>query len=287
MQGYGFLRKKKSLNIRGQLMEIKTPLVMGILNITPDSFYDGGKHNMKKAWLEQTDRMLKEGAAIIDVGAVSTRPGAKLLSEKEELERLIPVIESLLGNFPEIVISVDTFMASVAEKAIEMGAAMINDISAGDFDNKMFETIAKLGVPYIMMHIKGTPENMQKAPKYEDVVKEIIFEFAEKINKLKFMGVNDIIIDPGFGFGKDLDHNFELLAGLKEFKCFELPVMAGVSRKSLINKVLKTRPENALNGTTVLNSFALMNGADILRVHDVKEAVETIKLFTYFKNIPC
>lgn len=285
MQKYGFLRKKKSINIRGQLMEMKTPLVMGILNITPDSFYDGGKHNNKKAWIERTEIMLKEGAAIIDVGAVSTRPGAKLLSEKEELERLMPVIDSLIENFPEIIISVDTFRSYVAEKAVQHGASMINDISAGDFDSKMFEKISELNVPYIMMHMQGTPENMQKAPEYKDVVKEIIHEFSVKINKLKLLGINDIIIDPGFGFGKNLEHNFELLIGLKEFQCFEVPVMAGVSRKSLINKVLKTKPENALNGTTVLNTIALMNGTDILRVHDVKETVEAIKLFTFIKNI--
>ena len=258
---------------------------MGILNITPDSFYDGGKHNNKKAWLEQTAVMLNEGAAIIDVGAVSTRPGADLLTEKQELDRLLPVLDSLVSNFPDIIISVDTFRSGVAEKAVQHGAAIINDISGGDFDKDMFETISKLQVPYIMMHIQGTPENMQQSPQYEDVVKEIIWLFAKKVNQLKLMGVNDIIIDPGFGFGKNLEHNFKLLSGLGEFKCFELPIMVGLSRKSMINKVLNTKPENGLNGTTVLNTIALMKGADMLRVHDVKEAVEAVMLFSEIEYI--
>ncbi len=284
MQDDTFFRKTRTLNVRGKILEIDTPMVMGILNITPDSFYDGGRFDNERSWINQTAVMLKQGATIIDVGTVSTRPGADLLSEKEEIGRLIPVLDSLTENFPEIILSVDTFRSGVAEEAVRHGAGIINDISAGDLDPGMFKTIAKLQLPYIMMHMKGTPESMQQAPQYQNVVKEIIRIFAEKIKKLRLLGANDIIIDPGFGFGKSLDHNFELLAGLKEFQCFELPVMVGISRKSIVNKVLKTKPENALNGTTVLNTVALMQGVNILRVHDVKEAVEAVKLYSVFKK---
>ncbi|MCD4679941.1 MAG: dihydropteroate synthase [Bacteroidales bacterium] len=277
-------RKQKTINCRGNILELGKPLVMGILNITPDSFFDGGKYINKKSWIDKTTQMLNEGAKIIDVGAVSTRPGADMLSEKEEISRLIPVLESLSESFPGIILSVDTFRARVAEEAVRNGASIINDISAGGIDKKMFETIAKLQVPYIMMHMQGKPENMQDAPKYNDVIKEVIKIFAKNIKHLRLLGVNDIIIDPGFGFGKNLEHNFELLAGLKEFKCFEVPLMVGLSRKSMINKILKTKPKNALIGTTVLNTIALMQGTNILRVHDVKEAVEVIKLVFTLKE---
>lgn len=277
-------RKQKTINCRGNILELGKPLVMGILNITPDSFFDGGKYINKKSWIDKTTQMLNEGAKIIDVGAVSTRPGADMLSEKEEIRRLIPVLESLSESFSGIILSVDTFRARVAEEAVRNGASIINDISAGSMDKKMFETIAKLQVPYIMMHMQGKPENMQDAPRYNNVIKEVIRIFAENIKQLRLLGVNDIIIDSGFGFGKSLEHNFELLAGLKEFKCSEVPLMVGLSRKSMINKILKTKPKNALSGTTVLNTIALMQGADILRVHDVKEAVEVIKLVFTLKE---
>lgn len=284
MQDDKCFKKRKTINIKGKILNIYSPMVMGILNITPDSFYDGGKYNKEDDWINRTAQMIDQGAEIIDIGAVSTRPGSKILSCEEELQRLIPVLDTLVSNFNNIIISADTYRAEVAKTAVEHGAAIINDISGGDMDKDMFSTIAELNVPYIMMHIQGTPENMQDSPQYKNVVKEIIMSFALKINELRSLGVNDIIIDPGFGFGKDLDHNYQLLAGLKELQCFELPIMVGVSRKSLINKVLKTKPENALNGTTVLNTIALINGADILRVHDVKEAVEIIKLFKVYNK---
>ena len=251
---------------------------MGILNITPDSFYDGGKFNSDKNWLSQTKKMLFEGADIIDIGAISTKPGAKEINEEEELSRLIPVIKSIKKEFPEIIISVDTYRANVAQQAVCEGAAIINDISAGTFDKKMIQTIAKLNVPYIMMHIQGTPENMQQAPVYDDVIREIIVFFSKQIELCKQAGINDIIIDPGFGFGKTIEHNYQILNNLEMFKIFELPVLVGISRKSMINKLLKTNATEALNGTTSANTIALMKGANILRVHDVKQASEVIKI---------
>ena len=273
-----FFSRKKTINCGGKLLTIDKPLVMGILNITPDSFYDGGFYVSEIDQIKQTEKMLEEGADIIDIGAVSTRPGAKEVSKEEELKKIVSVIELLLKNFPKIIISVDTYRADIAKNAIESGAKIINDISGGMFDSKIFETVADLNVPYIMMHIKGTPENMQLNPNYSDIVKEIIFFFSQQIDKLKKIGVNDIIIDPGFGFGKILENNYELLKKLDNFKIFELPLLVGFSRKSMINKVLNTKPYEALTGTTVLNTIALMNGANILRVHDVKPAVETIKI---------
>ncbi|MDD5571512.1 MAG: dihydropteroate synthase [Bacteroidales bacterium] len=270
------------MNCRGKLLDLSTPVVMGILNVTPDSFYDGGKYNSEKDVLIQAEKMISEGAAIIDVGAVSTKPGAKDVTEEEEKKRLFPLLEKLIKEFPETNFSVDTYRSGVAEMAIDKGAAMINDISAGGFDERMFEVIAKYNVPYIIMHIKGTPQNMQKNPTYENVVKEIMFYFSEKISILKSMGINDIIIDPGFGFGKTVENNYEILKNLRGFETFGLPILVGVSRKSMINKVLSINPEDALNATTSLNTFALMNGANILRVHDVKEAVEAIKIIKMF-----
>src|SRR6185436_411462 len=236
----------------------------------------------EKSIARQVKKMLDEGAAIIDIGAVSTRPGAKEVSEKEELKRLMPVLENLVKKFPGVIFSVDTYRSGVARKAVESGAAIINDISGGNFDKKMFETVGELKVPYILMHIRGTPTTMQQNPVYKNVVKELIIYFSEKIVQLKDHRVNDIIIDPGFGFGKTLEHNFEILRKLSLFKMLDCPLLAGMSRKSMINKVLKTSPENALNGTTVLNTIALMNGANILRVHDVKPAKEAIELFKFY-----
>ncbi|HNW97506.1 MAG TPA: dihydropteroate synthase [Bacteroidales bacterium] len=279
-----FFSSQKSINCCGKLLILEKPVIMGILNITPDSFYDGGKYSAINNIIEHTKIMIDEGAAIIDIGAVSTKPGAKTVSLSEEKKRLLPVVKLLLKEIPEIIISIDTFRSEIAKAAIEEGACIINDISAGQFDEKMFTTIAKLQVPYIIMHIQGTPENMQVAPHYKNVVQEVLYYFSEKINQLVQLGVNDIIIDPGFGFGKTVEHNYDLLNHLDFFRTLNLPILAGVSRKSMINKVLGTKPESALNGTTVLNTMALMKGANILRVHDVKEAVETVKLFNALKN---
>ncbi len=251
---------------------------MGILNITPDSFYDGGKYKTQKDILIQCEKMLSEGVAIIDIGAVSTRPGADKVSKENEITRLLPVLKIIRKYFSEAIISIDTYRSSIAEIVVDTGADIINDISGGNFDDRMFEIIAKLKVPYIMMHIKGTPQNMQQNPTYKNVVKEIKDFFFKKIEELKTIGVNKIIIDPGFGFGKTVEHSYQILNHLDTFKSLGVPVLAGLSRKSMINKVLNTKPKNALNGTTILNTIALLKGADIIRVHDVKEAVEVIKI---------
>ncbi len=279
-----YFNSKRTINCGGKIINLSSPVVMGIINITPDSFYDGGRY--KSIWeiLKQSEKMLYEGASILDIGAVSTRPGAKLVSPDEEQQRILPVLESILKNFSSAVISVDTYNSSTASAVIKNGAHIINDISAGNFDPKMCETIARHNVPYIMMHIKGKPENMQKNPVYNDLVEEIFFYFSQKIEELRKAGVRDIIIDPGFGFGKTVDHNYELLKKLDYFKIFELPVVVGLSRKSMINKVLNIQPDDALNGTTVLNAIALTKGADILRVHDVKQAVEAIKLIEKYRQ---
>ncbi|MCD4727285.1 MAG: dihydropteroate synthase [Pirellulales bacterium] len=261
-------------------IDLSKPLIMGILNLTPDSFYDGGKYNSEKDILCQTEKMINEGAAIIDIGAVSTRPGAEDISEKEEIKKLTPVIKSLKNHFPSLTISVDTYRSTIAENMINNGADIINDISGGCFDKKMLEIIAKYDVPYILMHIKGTPKNMQKNPVYTDVVKEIKDFFKTQLSQIKKIkgNTNNIILDPGFGFGKTLEHNYQILNNLKEFKTLGQPILVGVSRKSMINKLLNTTPAKALNGTTVLNTISLLNGANILRVHDVKEAVEAVKI---------
>lgn len=272
--------KKESINCNGKLIMLDKPIVMGILNITPDSFYDGGKYNDLSEVEGQIKRMLNHGASIIDVGAYSSRPGAKHISEEEELRRLTPVLQLIKEKFSTTIVSVDTFRSGIAEEVVKnYGVSIINDISAGEMDSNMFNTIASLNVPYIIMHMKGTPQNMQQNPSYKDVTNEIISYFSDKINQLKKLGVHDIIIDPGFGFGKTIEHNYELLNNLNKLRIFELPVLAGVSRKSMIYKYLNKSPEEALNGTTVLNTIALSKGANILRVHDVKEAVETVKLF--------
>jgi len=274
-----FFSKKTTINCGGELIDLSRPQIMGILNITPDSFYDGGKYKNETDILQQVDKMLTEGATFIDIGAYSSRPGAKHINQEEELKRLTSVIPLLKNKFKDIHISVDTFRSEVAETAVlDLGVELINDISAGGMDKQMFDTIAKLDVPYIMMHMQGTPQNMQDNPKYDEIIKDIIDFFHPKVQQLKQKGVADIIIDPGFGFGKTLEHNYELLSKLDTLKIFELPMLVGASRKSMIHHLLKNTPEEALNGTTVVNSIALSKGANILRVHDVKEAVETVKI---------
>ena len=267
-------------------ISLEKPVVMGILNVTPDSFYDGGFYPEPEGQLKRIEEMTGEGASIIDIGALSTRPGSRPAPESTELERLGRILPEAVSRFPETVFSVDTYRSQVAVFAAESGAGIVNDISAGGFDDNMFKTISNLQVAYIMMHILGTPETMQKDPQYPDVVGEIREYFRERLQKLGEYGkTENIILDPGFGFGKTPDHNFALLARLGEFEELGCPVMAGLSRKSMINKVLGTVPEKALNGTTVLNTIALLNGARILRVHDVKEAVEAIRLVEkYLEN---
>ena len=278
------LYSNMTINCKGNLIDLSTPKVMGILNLTPDSFYDGGKFTDQKTILKQTEKMLKEGASFIDVGAYSSRPGADHVSEEEELNRILPVLELLLLKFPEIILSIDTFRSKIAKNCLELGAAMINDISAGRLDAKMLPTIAHFKVPYIMMHMQGDPQTMQQRTDYNNLVVDIIKYFSERIAVAKAMGIVDLIIDPGFGFAKTLNQNYELLAKLELFKNLNHPLLAGLSRKSMIYKTLQTDAENALNGTTALNMVALMNGANILRVHDVKEANECIKLSEHLKS---
>ncbi len=285
MNTNSFIKKKTSLNISGKLINLSTPIVMGVLNVTPDSFYDGGRYNNNEEITKRAEQIFLEGATIIDVGAYSSRPGAKNVSEKEELARLKNTLSIIRNKFPEAIISVDTFRSTIAEYVVkEFNVNIINDISAGELDDKMFKVIAELDVPYIIMHMQGTPQNMQQNPKYDDLIKDIIKYFSAKIDKLNLLGVNDVIIDPGFGFGKTLDNNYELMQKLEAFKIFQLPVLVGVSRKSMIYKYLNTTPDEALTGTIVLNTIALLHDADILRVHDVKQAVETIKIVEKLKH---
>ena len=267
-----------TINCKGTLVDLSSPKVMGILNITPDSFFDGGKYKSESDILSQVEKMLRHGATFIDVGAYSSRPGAKHISEEEELNRILPVINLLIKSFPEIIISVDTFRSRVAQETINAGAAIINDISGGTMDEKMFTTAANLQVPYILMHMLGTPQNMQRNPVYSDVTREIISFFAAQIHKLHQLKLNDIIIDVGFGFGKTIDHNFEILKNLSLFKSLDTPILAGISRKSMLYKTLNISAQQALNATTSANTIALLNGASILRVHDVREAIEAIKI---------
>jgi len=273
-----------TLNCNGKLIDLSSPKVMGILNVTPNSFFDGGKHTTEKAILIQVEKMLLEGATFIDIGGNSSKPSAEFVSEEEELHRLIPVIQSVVKEFPSVVISADTFRSKVAKESIENGAALINDISAGNLDAKMMETVAKLQVPYIMMHMKGTPQTMQSLAQYENIVKEILFYFSQKISYARSLGINDLILDPGFGFAKTLEQNFEVLSKLELFQMTELPLLVGVSRKSMVYKTLETSAEFALNGTTSLNTISLLKGAKILRVHDVKEAFECIQLYNQLKK---
>ena len=268
-----------TLNCKGSLIDLQQPKVMGVLNLTPDSFYDGGKYKDEKSILIQTEQMLEEGAAFIDIGAYSSRPGAEDISVDEELKRISPVVALLVKQFPDIILSIDTFRSRVAQECIDHGAAIINDISAGVLDPHMMETVAKMKVPYIMMHMKGTPRTMKDLNTYTDLVEEICFYFSEKIAAARMLGIHDIVIDPGFGFAKNIAQNYELLQKFSLFKTFEVPLLAGLSRKSMIYKVLGKTPDEALNGSTALHMVALEKGANILRVHDVKEAVECVALF--------
>ncbi|GAA4230437.1 dihydropteroate synthase [Postechiella marina] len=267
-----------TINCKGKLIDLSTPKVMGILNITPDSFYDGGAHKNEKDILNHVDLMLNEGATFIDIGAYSSRPNAAHVSQDVELKRILPIISLVLKTFPETLISVDTFRSQVAKQTIEAGAALINDISAGKLDNDMLQTVANLHVPYIMMHMRGTPQTMQQQTNYNNLTKDIIFYFSERIAQAKKLGIADMIVDPGFGFAKTLEQNFELLNELELLKMLDKPILAGISRKSMIYKKLEISAKEALNGTSILNTVALQKGASILRVHDVKEALECVKL---------
>mgnify|MGYP006139940073 CR=1 FL=1 len=269
-----------TINCKGNLIDLATPKVMGILNITPNSFYDGGKFQEESVVLNQVEKMLNEGATFIDIGAYSSKPNAAFVSEEEELQRILPVLQQIIKQFPEVVISIDTFRAEVAKQCVLNGAALINDISAGLLDEKMLPTIAELQVPYIMMHMKGNPQTMQSMAQYENIVKEMLFYFSEKVAQARSFGINDLIIDPGFGFAKTLEQNFEVMNKLELFQMLELPLLVGISRKSLIYKTLGIEAADSLNGTSVLNTLALEKGANILRVHDVKEAVETVTLWS-------
>ena len=272
------------INANGKLMDLSEPQVMGILNVTPDSFYAGSRGVTNGYILDRCQQILDEGASIIDIGAYSSRPNAQHISAEEEMSRLRTGLELIRKNHPEAIVSVDTFRADIARMCVEeYGVAIINDISAGNMDEQMFPTIARLGVPYIIMHMKGTPQNMQENPHYDHFLKEIFYYFSEKVQKLRDLGAKDIIIDPGFGFGKTIEHNYELMNHLEEFHLFELPILVGISRKSMIYKLLGSNPEEALNGTTALNTIALTKGAHILRVHDVKEAVECVKIVQKMK----
>lgn len=273
-----------TINCKGNLIDLSTPKVMGILNITPNSFYDGGKFIEENDILLQVKKMISEGATFIDIGAYSSKPKAEYISEEKELKRIVLVVGLILKHFPKTVISIDTFRSEVARICIENGASIINDISAGSVDKKMMETVAKYNVPYIMMHKRGTPETMHTMTHYDNIVKELLLFFSEKVSAARSLGINDLIIDPGFGFAKTLDQNYELLEKLELFNILELPLLVGVSRKSMIYNKLKCTPEEALNGTTVLNTIALTKGAKILRVHDVKEAVECVTLFNKINN---
>jgi len=273
-----------TINCKGNLIDLTTPKVMGIINITPDSFYTGSRNKSDSLLLKNAEKMLQEGATFIDIGGYSTRPGAAEGTTEEELRRVLPAVELLLRNFPEVLISVDTFRSEVADHCLKAGAAMINDISAGNLDGSMPEIVAKHQVPYIMMHMRGNPQTMSNLNEYSDLIQEILFYFSERVKIARDHGINDIIIDPGFGFSKNIEQNFEILNNLELFCNLELPILIGLSRKSTIYKTLNYEPEDALNGTTVLNTVALLNGASILRVHDVKEAMEAVKLTSYLKN---
>ena len=274
-----------TLNCKGRLLVVDKPLVMGIINATPDSFYEGSRQQTVDAILRQAEKMIKDGAGILDIGGQSTRPGSSVVGAEEELKRVISAIEAIHQHFPETFISVDTYFSLVAKEAVNAGASIINDISAGSMDENMLATVAALQVPYVLMHMQGTPQTMQQSPQYENVTREVFDFFITKNDELKKAGINDVIIDPGFGFGKTIAQNFELLRKLAVFKMIDHPLLLGISRKSTIYKTLDIRPTEALNGTTVLNTIGLMNGASIIRVHDVKEAKETIKLIgAYMQN---
>lgn len=268
-----------TINCNGELIDLSTPKVMGILNVTPDSFFDGGRYTNDREVLQRVEQMLTDGATFIDVGGYSSKPNAVAVTVQEEKARTIPVVASIVQHFPEAIVSIDTFRSDVAQLCLDQGAAIVNDISAGLLDPLMLQIVANYRVPYIMMHMKGTPQTMSALAQYNDLVKEMLLYFSERIAAARSLGISDLIVDPGFGFAKTIDQNFELLRHLDIFKTLNLPILAGVSRKSMIHKTLQIKPEEALNGTTVLNTLALEKGASILRVHDVKEAVETIKLW--------
>ena len=273
----------KTINCKGNLIDLSTPKVMGVINLTPDSFYDGGKLTSEKEILLQANKMLQEGATFLDLGAYSSRPGAQFVSEKEEIHRLLPVIKILLNEFPETLLSIDTFRSNVANESIYAGASLINDISAGTLDDHMFKIIAQHQVPYVMMHMRGTPETMMQNTDYTNLTKEVIYYFSERIAKARSFGINDLIVDPGFGFSKTLDQNYELFNHLELFRYLNVPLLIGISRKSMIQKKIKTTAADSLNGTTALHAIAIQKGASILRVHDVKEAFETINLLQNLK----
>ncbi len=277
--------KRNFIQINGRLMNLSTPQVMGILNVTPDSFYAESRKQSDEEIAQRATQILDEGASIIDIGAYSSRPDAEHITAEEEMNRLRHGLDIITREHPDAVLSVDTFRADVAAMCVEeFGVAIINDIAAGEMDNRMFDTVARLNVPYVMMHMKGTPQTMQTTPHYDNLMKEIFLYFAEKTARLHDLGVKDIILDPGFGFGKTLAHNYELLNNLQEFAQFEIPLLVGVSRKSMIYRLLGTTPEEALNGTTVVDTIALLKGADILRVHDVRQAVEAVKITEAMKH---
>ncbi|WP_299440182.1 dihydropteroate synthase [uncultured Aquimarina sp.] len=267
-----------TINCKGSLIDLSSPKVMGILNLTPDSFYDGGKYKDELQIVYQVEKMLQEGATFIDLGGYSSRPGADHISSNEEEKRILPVITLILSKFPDVVLSIDTFRSKIAKQCIDAGAAIINDISAGNLDHNMIKTVGQLNVPYIMMHMKGTPQTMKSLNQYSDLIKDIQFYFSQKVAEARREGINDIIIDPGFGFTKNIEQNFELLKRLELLQLHGLPILTGISRKSMIYKSLNIDPSESLNGTTSLNTIALLKGASILRVHDVKEAMECITL---------
>lgn len=279
-----FFKINTTLNVKGKLLDLSKPIVMGVLNITPDSFFEGSRTQTENEIILKAEKMLAEGADILDLGAYSSRPDADNISVEEEEGRLLPALRAIVKMFPDAIISVDTFRASIAEKAIQNGAHIINDISGGTLDDKMYETVGRLNVPYVLMHIKGTPQTMKNLNQYDHMLQEICYYFSEKIAALKKAGVKDIILDPGFGFAKNIEQNFQLLNKLSDFRIFELPILVGLSRKSMVWKTLKIEPEEALNGTTILNTIAILNGASILRVHDVKEAKEVFKLINHLKQ---
>lgn len=272
--------KEKSINLNGRLLSLKSPVVMGILNVTPDSFYAGSRQADEAAVAQRIETILSEGGTIVDIGGYSSRPDAAEVTEEDEWQRIEPALKRMQKDYPDVPVSVDTFRAAIARRAVEeYGAAMINDISGGMLDPQMFGTVASLQVPYILMHMRGTPQTMQQQTDYDDLMEEIMLYFAQKVRMFRQLGVNDVILDPGFGFAKTLEQNYELMRSLAEFSLhFDTPLLVGISRKSMIYKLLNTTPENSLNGTTVLNTYALLNGADILRVHDVKAAAEAIEI---------
>lgn len=276
---------RRTLNCKGRLLSLERPVVMGILNTSPDSFYDGGRYQSLDAALRQTEQMLSEGAAIIDVGGMSSRPGAAQISIQEELRRVLPVIEAIAGRFPEAFISIDTVHAQTAREAVAAGACIVNDISAGRLTEGMYETVAELGVPYVLMHMQGRPETMQQQAQYDDVVQEVLDFLIAEVGRLQAAGVKDILLDPGFGFGKTIEHNFQLLQNLHVLGILPYPVLAGISRKSMIYRSLGIPPEEALNGTTALHIVALQQGALVLRVHDVAEAVQVVRLWEQLQSV--